>query len=54
MKLLRFFIMNLSEGFMNNPGEYGLFTSRDRRKGEAVAPEDGVNTLEGATTMALW
>jgi len=37
---------------MNNP-EDGLFTSRGRRKGKAAAPEDVVNYLEGAATMAL-
>jgi len=31
----------------------GLSTDRDRRKGEAVAPEDVVIYFEGAATMAL-
>ncbi len=39
--------------FMNNPGEIGLFTSRDRFKGEAVAHEDVVGYLKWATTKAL-
>ena len=31
----------------------GLFTDRGRCKGEAVAPEDVVDYLEGAATKAL-
>jgi hypothetical protein len=39
--------------FMNTSEEDELFTSRGRCKGKAVAPEDVVNYLEGATTKAL-
>jgi hypothetical protein len=38
---------------MNSPVENGLFTSRGRCKGEAVAHEDVVNYFEWATTKAL-
>jgi hypothetical protein len=50
---IRFIDKNLLASFMNNSENYGLFTSRYRCKGEAVAPEDVVHYLEGATTKAL-
>jgi hypothetical protein len=38
---------------MNNSYGVELFTSQYGCKGEAVAPEDVVNYLKGATTKAL-
>jgi hypothetical protein len=39
--------------FYSTKNQPELFTDRGHCKGEAVAPEDVVNDLEGATTKAL-
>jgi hypothetical protein len=48
-----FFSASVAADFMNNTEKNGLFTDQGCSSGKEVAPEDVVNSLEGATTKPM-